>query len=276
MPASVSTARLQPPAAAEPEGASRSEEGWLGFMETMQIVVSSWDKALVVASIVTSSLFVLVLVFQVLATGAARKAAEAARAAVDEARRSNDMALQEQSARIRPWLAIGFPVLSHVTDESGTLIADRDRALDRIMVPDALDEHWRFHYTVPVTNYGEYPAAALNYQFVTGFDLEEVETKLRRHFVLGASVLVPKQTSPQPLPITTDLYQRFCRSGESYFVGVSARYLDRDSNEWLVDAVYKLSGSTVTTVSHSLPRGIPLQPPPPPEGDASTADRHVE
>ena len=78
-------------------------------METMQIVVSSvvssWDKALVVASIVTAFLFVLVLGVQVLATGAARKAAEAAKqaagaasASADEARRSNDMALQEQSA----------------------------------------------------------------------------------------------------------------------------------------------------------------------------------
>ena len=259
MPASVSTARLQPPAAAEPEGASRSEEGWLGFMETMQIVVSSWDKALVVASIVTSSLFVLVLVFQVLATGAARKAAEAAKqaaeaatASADEAKRSNDRAQQEQSMRIRPWVGFGFPYLDHVTDEVGALIVARDPEMGLVNVPPVLGNNWRFVFHFPMTNYGEYPAAAMNVTNVGDFDLEKVEAFLRSHIDLGHSLLIPKQTDPSGLIMTTELYRRLQRSDESFYFGVSTRYLDRESNGWFVDAVFKHIRSEIAVVRQSV------------------------
>ena len=233
-------------------------------MEIMEVGVSSWDKALAVSSIVTASLFVLVLLFQVRATEAARKAAkaathasEAAGASVVEAKRSNDMVLQEQSIRIRPWIAIGFPFLHHVSDESRKIKAIQNQETGIIKVPKTVGDNWNFSYKIPVTNYGEYPATALSLRTKVEFDLDKVEAGVQSSFDLGYSLLVPKQTEFLTLDLSTHVYKRFDRSGESFYVGVSARYLDRESNEWLVDAVYKLSASGVTTVRHSLPREIP-------------------
>ena len=102
-------------------------------MDMMAIGLSWWDKAGVIAGIVTSVLFLLVLGAQIAATSAARKAADAAteaanaaRASSYEAQRANDLTAEESSVRLRPWIGIGSLTPSRVFDGAGQILARAD------------------------------------------------------------------------------------------------------------------------------------------------------
>ena len=193
--------------------------------------VSNWDKMAVIVGIVTSTLFFLVLLAQVIATCYTRRAANAARSAADEARRANNIAEQETVIRHQPSLAIHMPDLPPPDNQADPVIL-----------------------SVPIKNHGEWPANEIDIFLEANRDLDTAVALNNKKIRLSRNAIYGGDTFRNILPMSQADWRGMVNSEFPMFVAGCVTYNDpQTAKRWRVEASYRMEGSILQPVKVGVP-----------------------
>ncbi len=209
----------------------------------------------VVISVVTASLFLTVLGFQIWATFLSRKTAQAAKESSLEARKANEMLSEEMSLRIRPWLSARHPDISGIEDSDGHRLASKnpDTGMVELTLIMRMQDFVAV-FEIPIVNFGQFPAYSVGVATGKSFDRGDAEAEMQGDLgPMGGSVL-PGETLRHRMLITKEDY--FVFRGEDpqpFYISCGLTYADREGHFWKSEATYQLEGPTVVSVRESTP-----------------------
>ena len=224
----------------------------------MDVLFSNWEKAAVIANIVTAILFLAVLGGQIWSTVLTRKAVKAAMESAEAAHRSSQLSAEAMSNQLRPWIGIGSINIDHVESPSGQILATKNAQglvhIDHGQLPaDA-----KVAYNVPITNYGGFPASRVGIQTDTGYGLSDVETLMRQGTGFRDSVVSPGETLDHVLVISLqDYLHSVVQQIQPLYFACSVAYVDREARAWVVEGVYEIIGTKITKLRETIPEPWP-------------------
>ena len=226
--------------------------------ETVDSVVSNWEKIAVISSIVTAGLFVLVLGFQIWSAFLTRKAVKAATDSAAFAERANARADEEVAIRLRPWIGIGSINIDHVQSTAGNYLATKNPAGLVFISPSQLPDDAQVAYNIPIINYGALPASRVGIETDTGFDQAAVEREMRKGTGPRDSVVAPGQTLNHVLLVSLRAYKHaVTEMVQPLYVACSVVYEDREAKTWVVEGIYTFIGPQISKLRETVPEPWP-------------------
>ena len=222
---------------------------------------SGLDKAALIVSSITAVLFLLVLFAQGLATYYTGRAANAAKAAAEEAKRSNDRNSKEMRLRLRPWIYITAPTLERVEDQSGNLLGTGDPRTGNVQLPPGTSGDSAVIYSLPITNYGAYPGSAVGIFTKYAFVRSEAEEYVQRQMGPRNAVISPSQEFSHRVNIRYDDCKK-CWNLPTHplFLACGVVFYDMDRNAWATEATFMIEGTRIETIYDTPPTPFQVKP----------------